>query len=86
MWSFFAFMTCINHPRIGKGTHMNSIKDIQHMVLNAKAGLPDTVYVREKGDLLLLNYKPSVQYSNIWTYFDVVSICIDQKTLVPFAT
>lgn len=59
-----------------------NIKDIQHMVVDSKNELPNTVYVRKKGDLLLLNYKPAIQYDNLWTYFELASrgLIIHKKT------
>lgn len=60
---------------------MNNIKDIQHMIVNSDE-LPNTVYVRKKGDLLLLNYRPNVQYDNLWSYFELASrgLIIHNKT------
>ena len=60
---------------------MDNIKDIQHMIVKNDK-LPNTVYIREKGDLLLLNYKPAIQYDNSWTYFELASrgLILHKKT------
>ena len=61
---------------------MNNIKDIQKIILARGKDLPDTVYVREKENLLLLNYKPKVQYDNLWTPFELMSrgLILNKKT------
>lgn len=46
--------------------------NIQEMILNNKSNLRETVYVREKKDLLLLNYRPEVQYKGLWTPLELV--------------
>lgn len=48
------------------------IESIQEIILS-RLDLPNTLYVRKKGDLLLLNYKPVVQYDNLWGPFEIVS-------------
>lgn len=40
---------------------MNRIEDIQKRILTYELDLPKTVFIREKDNLLLLNYKPEVQ-------------------------
>ena len=44
---------------------MDTINQIISMV---KAGnIPETLFVKEKGPLVLLNYRPEVQFANTWT-------------------
>ena len=47
-----------------------TIKKIQN-IAKIGAAFPDTVFIREKGDLIILNYKPNVQYDNLWTDFEL---------------
>lgn len=48
------------------------IENIREIILSGLE-LPNTLYVHKKGDLLLLNYKPVVQYDNLWGPFETVS-------------
>jgi RNA ligase len=45
------------------------IEDIKHMVINGN--FPDTVSVKENGELVLLNYKAEVQFDNAWTPVEI---------------
>lgn len=47
----------------------STIEKIKDFVLNEN--YPDTLYVKEKGDLVLLNYKPEVQFGNLWTDIEI---------------
>ena len=48
----------------------NTIDNIQYAVLH-DIEFPDTVYIRQKDDLLLFNYRPKVQYDNMWTNLEI---------------
>ncbi len=49
---------------------MPTIKIIQNLAIHNKL-FPDTVYVKEHGDLILLNYRQEVQFENSWTDFEL---------------
>ena len=61
---------------------LETIEDIQKAAMNHDTIWPDTVYVHKKGNLLLLNYRPNVQYDNLWTNFELMcrGLIIDQNT------
>lgn len=52
---------------------MDAIQSIRKIILTSITDLPDTLYIRRKDDLLLLNYKPEVQYRNLWTPIELIS-------------
>ena len=59
---------------------MDTIKQIQNFTLNNN--FPDTLFVKEKDNLVLLNYKPEVQFDNLWTPIEIVcrGLMINKKT------
>lgn len=56
------------------------IEDIKHMVMTGN--FPDTVFVKEKDDLVLLNYRPEVQFDNAWTPVEIAcrGLILNRKT------
>lgn len=59
---------------------MTPISQVRDMVLNDN--LPNTISVKRKGDLALLNYKQEVQFDNLWTPIELIcrGLIINQKT------
>lgn len=48
-----------------------TIKHIQNLAIN-NGQFPDTISIKESGDLILLTYKACVQFDNSWTDFEIV--------------
>ena len=61
---------------------MYNIQNLQEMVINYATVWPDTVYIRKKDNLLLFNYRPKVQYDDLWTEFELMcrGLILNQKT------
>lgn len=58
-----------------------TIKTIQNLAIN-NGPWPDTVSIKESGDLILLTYKACVQFDNLWTDFEIAcrGLIINRKT------
>lgn len=61
---------------------MKTIQDIQKAVVDNNTIWPDTVYIKESGNLLLFNYRPEVQFDNLWTNFELMcrGLILNRKT------